>query len=151
MPVIVIGADDPTGDAVLTALRGRAGEVRGFVSDRNTGDRLRATEVKVAIGDLSDASHIEAACTNSFCAVLVTAAADDGRELAFAGPEETIRGWAAAIAAAGVTRALWVTDDVQAASEFKDATPQSRLIDVRGRSPEEVATVVADLDDADRI
>lgn len=148
MPVIVIGADTPTGAAILTVLRERAGEVRAFVSDESTGEALRATEVKVATGDLSDVSHVEGACTNCFCAVLVTEAAHDGRELAFAGPQAAVVGWANALRSAGVTRAIWVETPGTQLGDVSECAPQVRVVATAGRPPAEVAEEVADLEDA---
>jgi hypothetical protein len=74
--------------------------------------------------------------------VLVTEAARDERERAFAESEnQVLEGWAAAVTAAGVTRVIWVHDG---------EPPQVRTREVRIVSPghpDLVAEVVA-LDDA---
>jgi putative NADH-flavin reductase len=146
MPVIIIGADTRTGDAILTALRDREGEVRVFVTDETVGESLRRTEVKVAVGDLSDASHIEGACTNVFCAVLVTEAAFDGRDLAFGSPDQVIAGWSTALQRSNVSRALWVGS---VAAETADASaPEVAVVMAEGRSVADVAAEIAALDDA---
>ena len=86
-------------------------EVRAFVSDPAIGAELRALGVKVALGDVSDDSHVQGSCTNCFTAVLITEAARDGRARSFATNEEQVlEGWAAAAAASGVTRVIWVHD-----------------------------------------
>jgi hypothetical protein len=73
------------------------------------GDRLRQKGIKVALGDLSDQSHVAAACTNCFSAVLMVEAATDGRALSFAQtPQQVIVGWSASIKEARVRRAIWV-------------------------------------------
>ncbi len=61
MPVIVVGADTEIGLASIEGLLARQGEVRAFVTDPEVGASLRERRVKVALGDVSDPSHIEAA------------------------------------------------------------------------------------------
>ena len=146
MPVIVIGADTSIGEAILTALRDRDGEIRAFVSDETVAEALRRTEVKVALGDLSDSSHVEGACTNVFCAVLVTAAVHDGRELAFGAPAETMAGWAAALRRSRVSRALWVGDSPDELT--RGSAPEVAVIPTEGLPLSELAARVAQLDDA---
>lgn len=110
MPVIVVGADTPIGEAVVEALAPAAAEIRAFISDEGRVERLKAQGVKVALGDLSDSSHVEAAALHCFCAVLVIEAALDGRELAFASDAPTVwEGWVEAIRTAGVHRTIWVS------------------------------------------
>ena len=84
MPVIVVGADTEPGRVVLQALLEPGREVRAFVSDEKVAEQLRALGVKVALGDVSDDSHLEGAATNCFSAVLITQASSDGRERSFA-------------------------------------------------------------------
>lgn len=109
MPVIVVGADTPVGEAVVRAVCRSAAETRAFVSDSGAADGLRAMKVKVALGDVSDASHVEAAALHCFCAVLVVEAAEDGRERTFSNsPAEVAEGWAKAVRSAGVQRVIWV-------------------------------------------
>lgn len=111
MPVMVVGADTRIGAQIVDALIAPGREVRAFVSDVESAARLKAAGVKVAVGDVSDPSHVGAACTNCFSAVLITEAASDGRERAFAsGRSEVLRGWADAVADADVTRVIWVDD-----------------------------------------
>ena len=78
MPVIVIGADTPVGDTIVEAVSRSAAEVRAFISDDRRADDLKTMNVKVALGDISDSSHLEAAALNCFCAILVVEAATDG-------------------------------------------------------------------------
>lgn len=112
MPVIVIGADTSTGLQVVERLTAPGREVRAFVSSADVGDRLRQLGVKVALGDVSDQSHVEAACTNCFSAVLIAEAATDGRELSFAQtPQQVLVGWSVSIKEARVRRAIWVGGD----------------------------------------
>lgn len=141
MPVIVVGADTSIGWAVIAAMASPDREVRAFVSDPTTLEPLRELGVKVAVGDVSDGSHIEAAASGCFTAVLVSAAAGDGRELAFAGSaEEVLETWGQAIR--GVQRAIWID------SWARETTPECTSVDPKGMSHEDVAAIVAGLDDA---
>ncbi|MDF2730064.1 MAG: hypothetical protein K0T01_1851, partial [Acidimicrobiia bacterium] len=111
-------------------------------SDPIVGAELREIGVKVALGDVSDDSHIQGSCTNCFTAVLVTEAARDGRERAFAANErQVLEGWASAAAASGVTRVIWI---------HEGEPPPVRVREVRTVSPEHTDLVgeVAALDDA---
>lgn len=148
MPVIVIGADTPIGLAIANELLARRGEVRAFVSDDAVGRTLKERGAKVAIGDLSDASHVGAAALNAFSAVLVTCAAMDERERNFATtPGEVFAAWAEGLAASGVRRAIWVGEaDQLEATAAMEAAPESVVVDVRGRPAGDVAADVADLD-----
>lgn len=142
MPVIVVGADTEQGRAVVEALIEPGREVRAFVSDAGTAAELRGAGVKVALGDVSDDSHVQGASMNCFTAVLVTEAARDGRERSFASTEEQVlQGWADATAASGVTRVIWVHDG---------RVPQVDVDEVRVISPAHarLETEVAALDNA---
>ena len=109
MPVIVIGADTPTGVAVVDAVVPNAAETRIFISDASRIDEFKEKDAKVAIGDVSDASHVEAAAMRCFCAVFVIEAASDDRERSFASdPETVVSGWAEAVRGAGIRRVIWV-------------------------------------------
>ena len=143
MPVIVVGADTPVGTAVLTALADRDGEVRAFVTSEEAGRRWRSTDVRVAVGDVSDGSHVAAAAFGSFSAVLIARAAADERERSFAaGPDAVLAGWAAAIGEAEVIRAIWVGAPAPA-----ETTPETWFVPIEGRSPGDIAARVAELDD----
>jgi hypothetical protein len=116
--------------------------VRAFVSDPGAAVGLRALGVKVALGDVSDESHIQGSLTNCFTAVLVTEAARDDRERSFAASEDQVlKGWASAAAGSGVTRVIWIHDaepPAVAGAEVRRVSPSS---------PALVEKVVA-LDDA---
>jgi hypothetical protein len=103
--------------------------VRAFVSDPGAIAELRAMGVKVALGDVSDESHVQGSLTNCFTAVLVTEAAQDGRERSFAASvEQVLRGWATAAAASGVARVIWVHDGevpTVATAEVRRVSPAS--------------------------
>jgi uncharacterized protein YbjT (DUF2867 family) len=112
VPVIVVGADTGVGREIVGGLVGPGREVRAFVSDPVVAAELRGAGVKVALGDVSDPSHVEAASMHCFTAVLVTEAAYDDRERAFADePGQTLQGWATAVTSTKVTRVIWVGDD----------------------------------------
>jgi hypothetical protein len=103
---------------------------------------LRKTSVKVALGDVSDESHVEAASTRCFTAVLVAAAAEDERERSFAStPQQVLAGWGRAIGASGVRRAIWV---------MSGEPPESKVGEVAVVEPDrpDLADRVALLDDA---
>jgi putative NADH-flavin reductase len=111
MPVIVVGADTPIGERILERFAGSDRELRAFVTDPGVALTWRARGVKVAVGDVSDDSHLSGACLNCFSAVLVMTAAEDDRERAFApSPPAVLASWAKAAAVAGVRRMIWVGD-----------------------------------------
>ncbi|MFO7549639.1 MAG: NAD(P)H-binding protein [Acidimicrobiia bacterium] len=148
MPVIVVGADTRLGVAIVEQVLAPDREVRVFVTDPGVASDLRGRGVKVAIGDLSDPSHLEGACLGCFSAILVTPAATDGRELAFASdPGSVIAGWAAAVTEASVRRVIWVGD----ADPPDTGVPEIAVVRIAGRGLPEVATEVASLDEAAEI
>ncbi|MEX0826249.1 MAG: hypothetical protein WD184_05810 [Acidimicrobiia bacterium] len=143
MPVIVIGADSPLGAAIVDTFRGRPGELRAFVGTAAAGEPLRAAGFKVAVGDISDSTHVEGAVFGCFTAVLVAEAAADGRDLAFAdGPDSVIDGWLAAVTACSVPRVILVGSARAARAGVAWVT-----VDPTGRPAAEVAAEVARLDD----
>ena len=142
MPVIVVGADHPLGEVIARKLAAPDREVRAFISSPDSHAPLRSLGIKVAIGDLSDESHVEAAATSCFTAVFVEPALGDGRELAFAAPDAAARGWAQAAAGARVQRVIWVGGG---APPIKGA--EMAAVTVESRSPDEIAEEVAMLDD----
>jgi len=148
MPVIVVGADTPLGAVIVEALTSRNGEIRAFVSDPGTGRRLREAGIKVAVGDVSDGSHVAGAALNCFSAVLLAGAASDGRERSFADdPDQVLEVWVDAIAEAGVQRAIWVGRMPNRSNE----TPETALVEVGDRSPADIAAEITDLDDRPRL
>jgi uncharacterized protein YbjT (DUF2867 family) len=152
MPVIVIGADTDLGREVVAALLPRAAEMRAFVTDPAAAATLKERGVKVALGDVSDASHVGAACRNAFCAVLIAAAAGDGRERAFAAdPDAVVAAWTDALRDAGVTRAIWVRREADPAPGAGRGPEEEAVVAASGRAPVEVAAEVADLEAARRI
>ncbi len=146
MPVIIIGADTEHGLPVATALTGRAGEVRAFVTDRASAEPLRQLGIKVAIGDVSDASHIEGAAHDAFSAILMAEAAGDDRERSFAPSfEGVVARWVEGLSGAGVKRLIWIGPDPMPG--LLDTGPESASIDTDGLSPAEVAAEAVRLDD----
>lgn len=103
----------------MKTLLSRDGEVRAFVSDGSAGMRLKNLRVKVAMGDVSDASHVGAAAIGCFSVVAISEAAVDDRERAFAATtEDVVEAWSQAIADAAPQRVIWVQHPT---------TPQPRL------------------------
>ncbi len=144
MPVIVVGADTDLGSSIIDALIEPDREVRAFVTDIDESIRLKADGVKVALGDVSDPSHVGGACLNCFSAVFITEAAQDGRERAFARDRFTVlEGWAEAAREAAVTRVIWVD-----ASGELPTTGIAQTAVVDPNNVQDVAAEVARLDDA---
>jgi putative NADH-flavin reductase len=142
MPVIVIGADTEAGLAISRELAHPGREVRAFVSDPAVAGDLRGRGVKVALGDVSDDSHIEAAALHCFTAVLVAEAARDDRERSFARSEaDVLDAWARAVSNAQVSRVIWV---------YEGDPPPVEVSEVATVSPTHanLAHRVAELDDA---
>ena len=111
MPVIVVGADTEPGRAIVAGMLAPGREVRAFVSDIETATTLKRSGAKVALGDVSDESHVQGASMRCHTAVLVVEAARDGRERSFASTErQVLEGWASAVTASGVIRVIWVGD-----------------------------------------
>ncbi len=148
MPAIVIGADTGVGRAVVDALLDRQGEVRAFVSRPAVGAELKKLGVKVAIGDVSDASHIGPAALNAHTAVLMAEAAVDERVRSFAGdPEAVIRTWEEALDDAGVRRIIWVGSS-PARQRLASLAPEFFEVSVVDRDLADIAREVAKRDDA---
>jgi putative NADH-flavin reductase len=147
MPTIVIGADTPLGLSITRALIRASPEVRCFVSDAEAGTALKAEGVKVAVGDVSDRSHVGAAALTAYCAVLVGEAAVDARERSFAeSPSAVLVAWAAALHEAAITRALWVGARLEEPDVLRAGVAEFLEISTQGLSTSEVvaAVVVAD-------
>jgi uncharacterized protein YbjT (DUF2867 family) len=150
MPVIVVGADTPIGEAIVTALVSRGGEIRAFVSDSTRAAALRALGVKVAVGDLSDGSHLTAAAHNAFTTVLVEAAMLDGRPLDFAADTDAVlAAWGSALRGSEVQRAIWVGGPLS--SHVVGCAPEVAVVASNDRPDQEIAREVADLNDRARI
>jgi putative NADH-flavin reductase len=141
VPVIVIGADTEIGEAIARRLYNPPREVRVFVSDPDRGLEMKRAGFKVAVGDVSDESHVEAASTRCFSAVLVTEASSDDRERSFATtPDQVLQGWARAVVTSEVTRVIWVTG----ASHPETSVDEVAVVDP---SEPDVARIVFELDE----
>lgn len=150
MPVIVVGADTPVGDAIVDLVLDNAVEVRAFISDESRKGDFKRRGAKVATGDVSDASHVEGAALRCFCAVLVMEAATDGRERSFAEDgQAVVAGWAEAIIGAGVHRTIWVGSPAEL-SEVPSSTPEVATV---AAGPDIVASAraVAALEETDKL
>ncbi|MFO7299919.1 MAG: NAD(P)H-binding protein [Actinomycetes bacterium] len=144
MPLIVVGADTPAGRRILDGFS-RDGEVRAFVTSPEDAERLRSSGVKVALGDVSDDSHVEMACYGCFSAVLVMEAATDDRERSFARDSRSVvESWARAVATAGVQRVIWVGSEEPPATR----TPEVAVVDP---SAADLSARIAELDRAGSI
>ena len=107
--MLIVGADTPTGSALADVVAGR-GEIRMFVSDDTAAGALRNANFKVALGDVSDATHVGAAAVGAFSAVLLAEAAVDDRIRSFASDPSTVVGsWVSAVAEARVRRVILVS------------------------------------------
>lgn len=150
MPVIVIGADTDLGPAVVDGLLPRDGEIRVFVTDDAAADAYRTLGVKVAIGDVSDGSHVGGAALNAFSAVLMAAATVDDRLRSFAeDAEEVMDAWAEGLEDAGVRRAIFVaTGQIPNPSEALAAATPEFVVLVPDPDPAGTADRIAELDDA---
>lgn len=148
MPAIVIGADTAVGRAVVEALLVRQGEVRAFVSQPADGVELKRLGVKVAIGDVSDASHVGPAALNAFSAILIAEAASDERERSFATDEASVFAvWADGLTDAGVKRVIWV-GPTRAPQSVMTVAPELFEVASVDRDPADIGREVAKLDDA---
>ncbi len=148
MPVLVVGADTPTGSAIIAALAGRDGELRCFVSDPATATELKSRSTKVALGDVSDGSHVGAAGINCFSMVFVTEAARDERIRSFASsPEEVFGQWQEAIEMAGVQRVIWVEDEPSEGSGTQIVATELAVVVGRTQDTSEIAARVVELDE----
>jgi len=150
MPVIVVGADTGLGAAAIEALIPRPGDVRAFVTDPIHGAQLKERGVKVAVGDVSDGSHVGGAALGAFCAVLVPHCGFDDRERSFAeDPEALVEAWTEAIAEAAVQRVIWLEHPLLAAPAERFPSPtEFAVVPTVDRPAADVAADVARLDDA---
>ncbi|MCP3973723.1 MAG: hypothetical protein GY720_04440 [bacterium] len=148
MPVIIVGADTPLGAATVDALLPRPSEVHAFVTSPDFAIELRSRGVKVALGDISDGSHLGGAALNAFCAVLIGQAATDERERSFATDRDgVLAAWADGLVDAGVKRIILV-DDYPPPEQMTTAQAQFAQVLTTEREPAEVAQEITALEDA---
>ncbi len=151
MPVIVVGADTPPGRSIVEALCDRAGEIRAFVTDPAAARDLRERGIKVAVGDVSDGSHVAAAALACFSAVFVAECALDARERSFSpDPPDVVAVWADAAAEAAVHRVIWIDHDelTEGAAAFVGRVPEVATVSTSQRTPQQVGAEAARLDAA---
>jgi len=154
VPVIVIGADTTLGESVIHELRHHDRDIRAFVSDPAVAADLRKHGIKVALGDVSDGSHVGAAAAGCFSAIVIPEAALDDRLRSFAdSPEATISTWASALDEASISRLISFEDNriPGVSKRFADLTVEIMVILTEGRSPAAIAVEAARADDLDSI
>jgi putative NADH-flavin reductase len=123
--------------------------MRAFATDPSVIDELRIHGATVAIGDVSDASHLTGAALGAFSAVLIAEAASDARERAFAAdPEEVYDAWAEAMRDSGVRRVIWVGNVAPASIAGLDV--EVAVIDPTAGVAATIAAIAA-IDDAAEI
>ncbi len=110
MPVFVTGAEDGLGARVVDEVRASGGEVRAYLDATAAGEReasaLRSQGCKVALGELDDEGHLEAAM-----AQVHTVAHCWGGPLRDLGQQVEAAGTlASALLGAGVRRLVWVRE-----------------------------------------
>ncbi len=138
--------------AIVAALLSEVAEVRAFVTDRPVAASLKSRGVKVAVGDVSDGSHIGSAAANAFCAILLVEAATDDRERSFASsPSRVVAAWAAALKSAGTTRVILVGDLDVVGDEIGSSVGQFASVAIAGRDLGNIVSEVLELEGARRI
>lgn len=83
MPVLVAPADTPLGVPLVRALRADGAEVRAYATGDGDVPALRAAGAFVAVGDLDDEGHLDAAMTDAHTVIALHAdpLAPDARQL----------------------------------------------------------------------
>lgn len=131
----------------MDALLPRDSEVRAFVTSAETAAALRSRGVKVALGDVSDGSHVGGAALNAFCAVLIHSAATDDRERSFADDAaEVLAAWVEGLNEAAIKRVVVAWDDPPADVLSAIEAPTA-IVSVTGRPTADVAAEIAELED----
>lgn len=132
----------------MDALLPRPGEVRAFVSSPQAAADLRARGVKVALGDISDGSHVGGAAVGAFCAILIGEAATDDRERSFAADREAVvAAWVEGLNDTAVQRVILV-EETAGSGILADLKAESAVVATSGREPDEITTAIAALEDA---
>jgi len=144
MPVIVVGADTDLGRAIVPALRPASGEIRLFASDAEAVAGYRSF-AKVAVGDVSDGTHVGGAAFGAFCAIVIAAAAQDDRERGFAAnPADVFAQWVEGLGDARVARIILVgsTDEIPEPTGLEGLDAQFIRVDTRDKNVDAVAAEV---------
>lgn len=108
MPVLVTGAESRLGAGVIEQLRATGGELRAYldatVATDDDAARLRAEGCKVAVGELDDEGHLEAACeqVHTVAHCWTGPLHDPGEQV------EVAATLGSALLGAGVRRLIWV-------------------------------------------
>ena len=150
MPVIIVGADTPTGRTIVSRLKPASGELRVFVTDPDAGEQFRAL-AKVAVGDVSDGSHVGGAAIGAFCAVLIMEATRDNRERSFAdSPARVLAQWADGLGEVGLGRiiAVGAPAELPSPNPLLRAAAEFSFVDTDRSSPAQIAEEVALLEAA---
>ncbi len=143
MPVIVVGADTEIGHAIVPVLRPASGEIRLFASDAEAVARYRDF-AKIAVGDISDGSHVGGAAIGAFCAIIITTAAHDDRERYFAADsDELFAQWADGLTDAGVSRVIVVGPRPPVAGVLSRVCDDYLAVDSTDKPLQEIASIVA--------
>ncbi|MDJ0663299.1 MAG: NAD(P)H-binding protein [Acidimicrobiia bacterium] len=153
MPVLVIGADTRLGHAIVPALQPASGEIRLFASDPEAVDGYRSF-AKVAVGDISDGTHVGGAAIGAFCAIVIVAAAHDERERHFArDAEELFAQWADGLADAGIRRVIVVGSDDELPERVRldEIGAEYVFVSTSGRDTGAILADVADAEAAERL
>jgi hypothetical protein len=151
MPVIVVGADTELGHAIVPALRPASGEIRLFASDAEAVTRYRAF-AKIAVGDISDGTHVGGAAIGAFCAIVIAAAATDERERHFAAdPTELFAQWADGLADAGIRRVILVGQELPPDNPLSQIDAEYLVVDTTDQAPSAVAVAVAAAEGAEKL
>ena len=148
MPVLIVGADTPVGATIVNALTDREGELRCFVTDPDAAADLKRLSAKIALGDVSDGSHVGAAGLNCFSMVFVCSAATDNRERAFGmTPAQVFEQWQEAITMAGARRIIWVEDADTIGSGSRITANEIAVVAGADLSADDIADRVVALDE----
>ncbi len=152
MPVIVIGADTELGHAVIPALHPASGEIRLFASNPDAVAGYRGV-AKVAVGDISDGTHVGGAAIGAFCAIVIAAVAHDDRERYFAAnPMALFAQWAAGLADADIGRVVLVGRPSEVPEHTLDNIgAEFVFIDTTGKDAAQIAAYVGDAEAAAEI
>lgn len=145
MPVIVIGADTELGHAIVSELRPASGEIRLFASSEDAVARYRSS-AKIAVGDISDGTHVGGAAIGAFCAIVIASAAHDDRERHFAAtPADLFAQWSDGLADAGVSRVILVgaSREIPAPVRLDRICDDYVVIDTTDKTPDQIAVEAA--------
>ena len=153
MPVLVIGADTDLGHAIVPALHPASGEIRLFASEPDPVAAYRSF-AKVAVGDISDGTHIGGAAIGAFCAIVIAAAAYDDRERHFAADADALFAqWSDGLADAGIGRVIVVgaAEELPHPVHLDGIGAEYVFIDTTGRDLAETVAAVTAAEAAERL